>query len=104
VLKKGTHLHKIRDKGVGRGIKAYPRRFRLDVSDLRVTYSPSKKTNGGQLCVGGEWKTICDDLGSSLVQVPEGETASASRTFARSDQDTELPSSTGEQANSCPAI
>ena len=40
-LKSGTYLWKLRDKGV-RGIKLYRRRYRLNIADLIITYTPNK--------------------------------------------------------------
>ena len=52
MLKKGTFLHKIRDKGV-RGVKTYLRRYRLDLTDLRIVYKPSKGAIKGMGVCGG---------------------------------------------------
>merc|ERR1719342_164870 len=39
ILKQGTILHKIRDKGV-RGINVYKRNFNIDLETLEIQFSP----------------------------------------------------------------
>ncbi len=41
MLKKGTLLLKIRNKGV-RGLKVFKRKYRLNIADLKVTYASEK--------------------------------------------------------------
>jgi len=52
VLKNGTDLHKIRDKGT-RGIRFYKRKFWLDMDNLLLRYSPHKDGKAMGLCTSG---------------------------------------------------
>ena len=45
-LKNSTVLFKIRDKGI-RGVKSYRRKYRLDLSDLKIHYVPNKSMKQG---------------------------------------------------------
>ncbi len=78
MLRSGTFLYKIRNKGMGRsvlravtltfspmwnlcslllrGVKVYRRRYRLDVADLRLTYHPNKHMGQTAACAGGSCK------------------------------------------------
>ena len=49
-LKSGTVLWKLRDKGV-RGLKLYRRKYRLNIADLIITYTPNKGLQKNS-CVG----------------------------------------------------
>lgn len=53
ILKKGTDLVKVRDKGV-RGVKTYRRRYRLNIPDLKITYHPNKASSKTKGCLAGE--------------------------------------------------
>ncbi len=58
VLRNGTFLYKVRNKGMGRGVKAFRRRYRLDVADLRITYHPNKHMKSTAACAGGSCKSL----------------------------------------------
>ncbi len=51
-LKNSTVLFKIRDKGV-RGVKAYRRKYRLDLADLKIHYVPNKTMKSQANCAAG---------------------------------------------------
>lgn len=50
-LKNGSVLFKFRDKGL-LGLKIYRRKYRLNIADLEITYSPNKGLQKSG-CVGG---------------------------------------------------
>ena len=50
-LKSGSVLCKLRDKGL-LGLKIYRRKYRLNIADLEITYSPNKGLQKSG-CVGG---------------------------------------------------
>ena len=55
LLKKGTHLYKVRDKGV-RGLQMYKRKYWLDMENLLIHFSPHKdpSTKLGCAAIAGE--------------------------------------------------
>ena len=50
-LKAGTVLWKLRDKGSILGLKLYRRKYRLNIADLMISYTPNKGMQNS--CVGG---------------------------------------------------
>jgi len=61
-LKQGMLLWKIRDKGV-RGLKHFPRHYKLDMADLRITYLPNKHITAKNCTAGGAGGAAAIDLG-----------------------------------------
>jgi Ca2+-binding EF-hand superfamily protein len=64
LLKRGTHLYKVRDKGV-RGVQMYKRKYWLDMENLLIHFSPHKDptTQLGCLATGSDsynLKDICE--------------------------------------------
>ena len=56
LLRGGTDLWKVRNKGSARGYQWYKRRYRLDLADLVIKYSPhhgSRKNISNSACVKG---------------------------------------------------
>ena len=49
-LKAGTILWKLRDKGSIMGLKLYRRKYRLNIADLMISYTPNKGMQSS--CVG----------------------------------------------------
>jgi len=62
-LRQGMLLWKIRDKGV-RSLKPFPRHYKLDMADLRITYLPNKNMTAKSCTAGGPgasaWIDLCD--------------------------------------------
>ena len=54
ILRNGTALWKIRDKGSVRGRKFYRRSYKLDLQNLRITYFPNKALATSGSCTSGE--------------------------------------------------
>lgn len=50
-LRKGSTFFKIRDKGV-RGMNVYRRKYRLDINDMKIVYTPNK-SGMSKMCAGG---------------------------------------------------
>ena len=69
-LRQGMLLWKIRDKGV-RSLKPFPRHYKLDMADLRITYLPNKNMTAKSCTAGGPgasaWIDLC--MCSSRVSV-----------------------------------
>ena len=61
-LKQGMLLWKIRDKGV-RGLKHFPRHYKLDMADLRITYLPNKHITAKNCTAAGAGGAAAIDLG-----------------------------------------
>ena len=80
-LKSGTFLWKLRDKGV-RGLKLYRRRYRLNIADLIITYTPNKGLQKNS-CVGN---TNSKYLGAANLRRSE---ILPKQKFAKVDQLTE---------------
>jgi len=51
VLKKGTELYKVRDKGV-RGLQLYKRKYWLNMENLEIHFSPHRETSSALSCAG----------------------------------------------------
>jgi len=62
-LKEGTHLLKVRDKDL-RGPRLYRRKYRLDVTDMAIHWSPHKDPSSSGFCssVAGEDKYELKDI------------------------------------------
>lgn len=61
-LKKGSQLHKVRDKGV-RGLQLYKRRYWLDMENLQIHFSPHKEPGSCSVMTGTSQislKDICE--------------------------------------------
>ena len=71
-LKQGILLWKIRDKGV-RGLKLFPRHYKLDMADLRITYLPNKDMTAKNCTAGGHGGSAYIDLGD-IAEVRLGHT------------------------------
>ena len=59
LLRSGTDLWKVRNKGQARGYQWYKRKYRLDLADLVIKYSPhhgSRKNISNSACVKGNLK------------------------------------------------
>lgn len=69
ILKGGTVLWKIRDKGV-RGLKVYKRKYRLDLADLRINYVPNKSM-AKKNCASGSGVSTAIDL-ADIAEVRAG--------------------------------
>ena len=60
-LRQGMLLWKIRDKGV-RSLKPFPRHYKLDMADLRITYLPNKNMTAKSCTAGGPGASAWIDL------------------------------------------
>ena len=71
LLRGGTDLWKVRNKGQARGYQWYKRKYRLDLADLVIKYSPhhgSRKNISNSACVKGNLKI---DLLPQFREVPQ---------------------------------
>ena len=67
-LRQGMLLWKIRDKGV-RSLKPFPRHYKLDMADLRITYLPNKNMTAKSCTAGGPGGSAWIDLCTSSSHV-----------------------------------
>ncbi len=72
ILKKGTVLYKVRDKGV-MGLQLFRRHYRLAVADLNIVYHPNKGV-AKNACLGGGgelelWPCVDRDVVSDALFV-----------------------------------
>jgi len=88
-LKKGMLLWKIRDKGV-RGLKNFPRHFKLDMADLRITYLPNKNMTAKNCTAGGAGGAAAIDLGD-IAEVRSGHSSDSFNKLVKEGDDSAVP-------------